>query len=644
MFSPRTLLICSFASICFVSSLRAQLLSCGFESSEGFSQGNLGSSGGWSVALNNGAGSGTSSVAVVNSASETGTQSLLILDNNTANRPVATNDLGESCESGALIFALRRINSSPTAWYLNFYNASNAKMFGLICDGNSSMSLTGGTGGNSVLATYTNSGLANIFSSWAKLEVRFNNISHSASILVNGTPVLISSDLATNWSTRKFDLSAGYGSGTNLGIYVDSVSVVPRPSLEGDWTITFSDEFKSSASYLNGSKWRVGQASAWINGQGGNDPKNISIGTGALNLRSQVRNYVFSGINYAYTGAEISTFGLFRQKYGYFEVRARFPFVAGVWPAFWLMPDRGIYGNLDGYYRSLLKFDLSGANISNVDTAYLKLTISSADQTGGNNLLVMKVRDDSWTEGGVSWNNQPIQDPAWIEQAFNQVYTSGQQLTFDVKDFVSERLSGSRKVSLMLADTFRRSRQIKFYSKEATMVSVRPQLVINGTTYYPVADSYVQNGTGSTSNFGSSTELIVRDDWGDTSSTYNGGMESDIWESLGFEGNNSTHQTLHWDGYAADHQSAGTGLQNLTASMDGYHTYGLYWENGLMELYVDGIRKFNFANSRACSVPCYLILSLQLGGWESGNAPGSQVQNQLTQVDWVRVWSGTKRP
>ncbi|OJV03640.1 MAG: hypothetical protein BGO12_03790 [Verrucomicrobia bacterium 61-8] len=78
--------------------------------------------------------------------------------------------------------------------------------------------------------------------------------------------------------------------------------------------------------------------------------------------------------------------------------------------------------------------------------------------------------------------------------------------------------------------------------------------------------------------------------------------------------------------------------------MDGYHTYGVYWESGLMEFYVDGVKTYTFANSRACSVPCYILLSLQLGGWDPANAPGSQVDNQLTQVDWVRVWSGTKQP
>ena len=37
-------------------------------------------------------------------------------------------------------------------------------------------------------------------------------------------------------------------------------------------------------------------------------------------------------------GGELTTFGLFEQTYGYYEIRARLPAGQGLWPAFWLMP------------------------------------------------------------------------------------------------------------------------------------------------------------------------------------------------------------------------------------------------------------------------------------------------------------------
>ncbi len=40
------------------------------------------------------------------------------------------------------------------------------------------------------------------------------------------------------------------------------------------------------------------------------------------------------------------------------------------------------------------------------------------------------------------------------------------------------------------------------------------------------------------------------------------------------------------------------------------------------------------------TVPGYIILSCQLGGWDNNNA-GPQVNNQSVKFDYVRVWRGT---
>jgi len=72
-----------------------------------------------------------------------------------------------------------------------------------------------------------------------------------------------------------------------------------------------------------------------------------------------------------------------------------------------------------------------------------------------------------------------------------------------------------------------------------------------------------------------------------------------------------------------------------------YHTYGAYWEPGLIEFYVDGVKTGAYNDPRAMSVPAYAILSLQLGGWD-GNTPTAAVNGKTLDIDYVRIWSGTK--
>ncbi|MEM9238135.1 MAG: carbohydrate-binding protein, partial [Verrucomicrobiota bacterium] len=47
---------------------------------------------------------------------------------------------------------------------------------------------------------------------------------------------------------------------------------------------------------------------------------------------------------YEYTSARIQTAGKFATKYGKIEMRALMPWANGSWPAFWMMPQNGLYG------------------------------------------------------------------------------------------------------------------------------------------------------------------------------------------------------------------------------------------------------------------------------------------------------------
>ena len=416
-------------------------------------------------------------------------------------------------------------------------------------------------------------------------------------------------------------------------------AVDPVPLVPGTWTLKFQDEFDGTT--VNGAKWRLGGHYGGIAGSGGNAPQNISVSGGKLQLKAEQRPVSFCGTNYSYATGEVSTFFNYRQQNGYIEARLKYPAVTGLWPAFWLMPDRGSYGNKDYYRRSYLKFDLTGVSLSSITSATLKLKVASVESGGINNVVFMKLADDTWNESTITWNNKPVPDPIWLAQKWNNLVSAGSEISVDVTGYVSQEMAGDKKISFVLADTFMRTKLLTFYSSEAATAADRPQLVIDGVAYTATEDATVRWGTYANTNYGNATDLAVKDDWADTATTYSGGMEVDAMESLGIWGANVTQHALHWDGYGADHKTTGWSGITYPATPDGFHTYGVYWEPGLLAFYVDGIKTAEYANSRVMSVPAYFLLSLQLGGW-GGNNPGAQVNNQVMEVDWVRSWSGTR--
>ncbi|WP_162029696.1 MULTISPECIES: RICIN domain-containing protein [unclassified Lentimonas] len=415
----------------------------------------------------------------------------------------------------------------------------------------------------------------------------------------------------------------------------------------GTFTLRFQDNFDGTK--LDGSKWKVGQHVMGIEGVGGNNPNNITVSNGSLKIKATTDNVTFGNTTFNNSGGEISTFMNFNQKYGYFEARVRYPSVKGLWPAFWLMPDRETYGNLNVYNRSYLKFNLVSSGIGTVSSATIRLKVAamtavSAGQS--NSASVFAVDDDSWKEtgsGAITWNNAPTWDPRYLDQEFNQQgeLSVGDFVEFDVRDFVAAEMSGDKIISLAIADTFMKDKLIEFHSSEASSSANRPRLIVNGNHYIATEDAYVNWGSNANKNYGNATRLRVRDDFGSgVASTFNGGMEIDIMEKLGVWGSNRTAHVLHWDGYVdPQHQVVGFGEIAVNNSSN-YHTYGLYWEDNYYVFYIDGVQTGAWWNDRVMSTPAYILLSMQLGG--SNNTPTSAIQNQVMEVDYVRAYSGQK--
>jgi hypothetical protein len=255
--------------------------------------------------------------------------------------------------------------------------------------------------------------------------------------------------------------------------------------------------------------------------------------------------------------------------------------------------------------------------------------------------------DDGWSESSVTYGSRPKVDPLFIQMKYDPKWVGGETASFDVTDVVNRELRGDKEVSFALADGFNRALRVGFSSKESANAAYRPRLVLAGAAapIVPSADAAVRGGTHSAENLGTQALLNVAESWADTSSTYNGGMEFDIMETLGMWGLGKTSHTVHWDGYGADHQSKGSGTVSFANTSDDFHVYGMSWQPGKAQFYVDRGKTWEFADARIGSVEEYIILSLQMGGWADASGDNTKPDDAKLPgrmvVDYVRVWSGT---
>jgi beta-glucanase (GH16 family) len=119
-----------------------------------------------------------------------------------------------------------------------------------------------------------------------------------------------------------------------------------RPPVAGAWSQTFSDDFTGTT--LDQAKWSVQGPNYWDKA-GHFSRDNVIIGDGVVRLRV-MRKRGHQDDDPAKPESDLSegylhTLDRFAQRYGYFEARMRLPSAPGLWPAFWMMPDRGTLAN-----------------------------------------------------------------------------------------------------------------------------------------------------------------------------------------------------------------------------------------------------------------------------------------------------------
>ena len=113
------------------------------------------------------------------------------------------------------------------------------------------------------------------------------------------------------------------------------------------WQLVWSDEFDAP----NGSSPDAHRWTYDLGGKGWGNQEletytdrtlNVSIRNGMLVIQALKENFTGKdGVSREYTSGRIKTQGLFSQAYGRVEARIKLPYGQGLWPAFWMLGDKG---------------------------------------------------------------------------------------------------------------------------------------------------------------------------------------------------------------------------------------------------------------------------------------------------------------
>ena len=116
-----------------------------------------------------------------------------------------------------------------------------------------------------------------------------------------------------------------------------------RPPVDGDWKLTFEDNFDGNA--IDQSKWSYYGPNFWDK-QSHWSKDNVIVENGVAKLRYEAKKGFHNDDpkekSSDYAAGFLESYGKWTQLYGYFEARMKLPPAPGLWPAFWLMPDRGV--------------------------------------------------------------------------------------------------------------------------------------------------------------------------------------------------------------------------------------------------------------------------------------------------------------
>jgi beta-glucanase (GH16 family) len=116
-----------------------------------------------------------------------------------------------------------------------------------------------------------------------------------------------------------------------------------KPPVPGEWTKTFADEFDGTA--IDQTKWNIYTENYWDK-RTHFTKDNVLVGGGFAKLHYERKtgfpNDDPKRVQTDYACGFLDSYGKWTQRYGYIEARIKLPSAPGLWPAFWMMPDRGV--------------------------------------------------------------------------------------------------------------------------------------------------------------------------------------------------------------------------------------------------------------------------------------------------------------
>jgi beta-glucanase (GH16 family) len=182
-----------------------------------------------------------------------------------------------------------------------------------------------------------------------------------------------------------------------------------KPPVDGDWTQTLDEEFTGTA--VDETRWNV-KGPNYYDQRSHYSKDNLMVKDGVLTIRYEKKtghqNDDPSQKETDYAVGYLDSFGKWTQRYGYWECKMKLPKAPGLWPAFWLMPDRGEGAE----HRNSTKFGgmefdilehLTGWGPNRYNIAMHWDGYQKEHKATGSTMNYVQPDDDGWITAGLLW-------------------------------------------------------------------------------------------------------------------------------------------------------------------------------------------------------------------------------------------------